>query len=178
MRFFTAELYAALQDFSSDAAMNAADAAWEAAGNAYDRHLAEIGPRVEQVLQQFGKVLLHDALVQSMSRDGAHFTIVLQADIPPRNVVTIRYELCGEPVIEYHDLPAPCRSTVLQYECDEFDVIDTDGQRHFLHSILFSNGCELQLRFRSVEINLAHPVLPLAGAAVLAPAAAGDREAI
>jgi hypothetical protein len=178
MKYFTPILYAAMQDFSSDAAMNSADAAWEAAGNNYNRHLSEIGPALAAVTDQFGKILLHDAVVQSMSRAGEQFTIVLQADIPPRDVVTIRYELSGEPRIEMHEMPTACRSTVLQFECDEFDVIEEGGQRCFLHSILFGNGCEVTLRFHTVQVTLARPVLPLHGAPGLTPLAAADRRAV
>jgi len=40
VNYFTPERYAALQDFSGDEAMNAADAAWEEAGDRYAAYLA------------------------------------------------------------------------------------------------------------------------------------------
>ena len=42
MKFFTPELHIRLQDFTSDEAMDAADAASAAAADSYHRHLEEI----------------------------------------------------------------------------------------------------------------------------------------
>ena len=51
----------------------------------------------------------------------------------------------------------------MQYEYDELDLAVENGQTYFTHSILFSNGWEIKLRFRDVQVALAQPVYPLPG---------------
>jgi hypothetical protein len=46
MKYFTPQRYLALQDLSSDAALNAADADWEAAVDQYDAYLQAVLPRL------------------------------------------------------------------------------------------------------------------------------------
>src|SRR5207248_4197786 len=87
MKYFTPELYMRLQD-SGTAAMDAADAAWEAAEERYEQHLQRLTPALAPVLQMFDDLLMHDATVSSMSRRGDQLVIVLHTDARPREVVT------------------------------------------------------------------------------------------
>jgi len=157
MNYFTPELYKRLQD-SGTAAMDAADAAWEAAEERYEQHLGRLEPGLDPVLRRFDGLLLHDATVGSMSRRADQLVIVLHTDARPREVVTVTYTLTGEPFLDPEALPPEIRSGVMQYQYDEFDLTQADGETHYLHAILFSNGWEVRLRFRQVEVVRAEPL--------------------
>jgi len=162
VRYFTPELYERLQNFDP-AAMDAADSEWEAASARYEQHLQELGPAMAPVLKRFESILLHDAAVLGISRRGDEFDIVLLKDLLPRDIVTLTYLLTGEPFVDKDALAPKYRSLVMQYEYDEFDLAVENGQNYFTHSILFSNGWEIRLRFRDVQVTLAQPVYPLPG---------------
>src|SRR5206468_4056134 len=99
MKYFTPEKYVALQNFDA-AAMDAADAAWDDGVARYETYLqsvqAELPEAVRKILDGF---YLHDADVLSMGRQGETFTIVLQLDPPPRELLTLNYLLDGEPIV-------------------------------------------------------------------------------
>ncbi len=160
MNYFTPQLFARLQAPTA-AQMDAADAEWEAAEVAYEGRLQQLGPAIEPVLRQFEGVLLHDAAVQSISRAGDRFTIVLQKDVPPQDVVTLTYALTGEPFLDENAVPPPYRGETMLYQYDELDL-EQDGDRPvYVHSMLFSNGWEVRLRFRALRVELAQPIYPL-----------------
>lgn len=169
MKYFTPELFARLQNFDPRA-MDAADADWEAAEERYEQRLRELGPAIEPVRKRFEGILLHDATVESISRRDDQFVIVLHKDAPPRDVVTLTYTLATEPIIDQNALAPALRSRVMQFQYDEFDVVREDGQTHYTHSILFSNGWEVRLPFRDVQVTLAQPIYPLPPAHSPAPA--------
>src|SRR5437867_2595971 len=111
MKYFTPERYVALQDFSSDVAMDAADAIWEGAVDQYEAHLQALRPRLPTSLRQLlDGYYLHDADVLSMGRPGNDFVIALQLDTPPNDLLTISYVLTAEPVIDADALPPAHRS--------------------------------------------------------------------
>ncbi|HKI32314.1 MAG TPA: hypothetical protein VKA46_10635 [Gemmataceae bacterium] len=160
MKYFTPALFARQQNFDT-AAMDAADADWEAAEERYEQRLQNLAPLIDPVLKRFEGILLHDATVWGISRREDQFVIVLHKDIPPRDVVTLTYTLAGEPLLDHDALPPQFRSRGMQFEYDEFDVGQESGQPHFTHSILFSNGWEIRLPFREVQVMLAQPIYPL-----------------
>jgi hypothetical protein len=163
MTYFPPELFARLQDLDPGA-MDAADADWEAAEGQYEQRLQELGPAIDPVLNRFEGVLLHDATVESISQRGDQLIMVLRKDIPPRDVVTLTYNLAGEPFIDRNALPPGLRSQVMQFQYDEFDVEQRGDQACWTHSILFSNGWEVRLPFRDVQVALAQPIYPLSTA--------------
>jgi hypothetical protein len=171
MRFFTPDLYARLQD-PAPAAMDAADADWERAEQAYQDHLRRWGGALAPVLTRFDGVLLHDAEVLNINRCADQFVMVLRKDIPPRDVVTLTYTLAGEPIVDREAFPAAYRSGVMRFEYDEFDVDEQGGPATFTHSILFSNGWEVRVRFRDIQVSLAEPIYPPGVPAPLGPTAA------
>lgn len=121
MRYFTRDLYRRCRS-TDDAVLNAACEEWERANEAYERHLTTIVPQFPPHLREFAELLLHDAKVQSIARQGDQLILVLQKDIPPRDLVILSYELAGEPVVEpFADAPADwSRPTTFQF--DELDV--------------------------------------------------------
>jgi hypothetical protein len=158
MKFFTQELYRRCR--STDDDVDAASEEWEQANERYERHLQDIQVRMPPQVRDLTLLLLHDARVQALGRQGNQLILVLRKDIPPRDVVLLDYELDGEPALEpfVDSLGDWGRPTDFQF--DELDVVDEGGQVVFTQSIVFGNGWLLCLRFRGVKVTLASPVAP------------------
>jgi hypothetical protein len=162
MKYFTPERYIAYQDCSSDAAMNAADADWEAAGERYLEYYQSVEPRLPPGIRKMQEsYYLHDAVVFTLGREGNRFVIVLQLDVPPGDVLTFTYELDGEPRINRAVLPAGQRSEGrTEWMYDEVELI-SDMPPIAEHSILLSNGWEVGIPFRDVQAQEAQALLPV-----------------
>jgi hypothetical protein len=105
-------------------------------------------------------LLLHDAKVQSIARQGNQLILVLHKDIPPRDLVILSYELDGELVVEpFGDAPADwSRPTTFQF--DELDVVRDGEGKLYSQSIVFGNGWLMRLRFRDVRVTVAQSMYP------------------
>jgi hypothetical protein len=174
MRFFTRELFERRQS-EDDVVLEASEEEWECALDAYDRHLQAMAGRLPAHIRQFQELLLHDALVLSIGRQGNRLIMILRQHIPPRDLVIASYDLEGEPVLEKFSRNARDWSRQTDFNFDEFDVIDQNGQTLYLQEIVFSNGWLLRLRIRDLSVTRAAPVYPIEhGAAVpnLSPAMA------
>src|SRR5689334_7467780 len=100
MKYFTPERYTALQDFSSDAVMDAADAAWEQAVEAYDAYYRSVEGALPAEYRRLQEAyFLHDALVLSLGQQDNRFVIALRLDPPPNQVIELTYALTEEPRI-------------------------------------------------------------------------------
>ena len=162
MKFFTPDL---LERYGSadPATASAAEAEWEAVSERYAEHLKRLEPELPVQLRQLSDLLLHDAALLSLAREGSRLIVVLRKDIPPRDLVILRYELAEEPVLvpfarQPRDWQKPTRF--------DFDELDRQGEGQdtvYTQSIVFANGWELQLRFRDVQVTLAEPWVPLNG---------------
>ena len=160
MNYFTRERYLALQDRGDDA-MDAADAAWEEAVRRYQEYLQTIRPDMpESVRELLDGFYLHDARVLSMGRRGDTFVISLQLDVPPNELLTITYSLAGTPEIKQELFPWATADATPAWLYEELQLVRDGGQRHFVHSILFSNGWEVRLPFREVHVATAYPMFP------------------
>ncbi|HBI46440.1 MAG TPA: hypothetical protein DDY78_26845 [Planctomycetales bacterium] len=163
MKYFTRERYLAFQNFD-DAAMDAADDEWENATDRYEAYLQTIRPDMpESVRQLEDGFYFHDARVLSMGRRDETFVISLQLDVPPNELLTITYALAGspevnkEPFADGKDTPSPW------WLYEEIEQVGAGDRKHFVHSILFSNGWEISLPFSDVQVSRAEPVYPLPG---------------
>jgi hypothetical protein len=161
MKYFTPPRYVALQDFSSDEAMNRADADWEQAGDRYDAYYRSVQ---EQLPAGFRKLVegyyLHDAIVREIVRQGNELLVLLQLDPPPRELLLLRYHLAGDPVIDREALPEPHRSQgPVEWMHDEVELLDREPTR-CIHSVLLSNGWEARVPFHDVQVEPAEPILP------------------
>jgi hypothetical protein len=161
MKYFTREL---IERFGSldDAIADAADAEWE---DAVDRHVNQfetIRERLPAALSHlWDSFYLHDADVLAMGRQGQRFVIVLRLDVPPRELLILKYELVEEPLIDTAALPPEERCNHMQWMYDEIGWVGGE-QEYATHSILFSNGWEVELHLRDLEVNAAQTLVPIA----------------
>ena len=100
-----------------------------------------------------------------------HFFLVLHKDIPPRDMVLLTYSLTRPPFIRRDCFPSLYRSPVMSFLQDEFNLIREGDERIVVQSILFANGWEVRLHFRSVEVTRGEPLYPPSGT-ILVPASA------
>jgi hypothetical protein len=141
--------------------MDAVDADWEVAATAYDAYLQTIRPEMpEAVRQLLDGFYLHDACVLSMGQRGDSFVISLQLDVPPNELLTITYTLAGSPEVNKVPFPWVKNPDSADWLYEEVELLHEGGQKHFVHSILFSNGWEIRLPFRDVHTTTAFPLLP------------------
>lgn len=160
MNYFTRERYLALQAQGDDA-MDAADAAWADAVAHYDAYLQTIRPEMAEAVRELvDGFYLHDARVLSMGRRGDTFVISLQLDVPPKELLTITYTLAGAADIKQDLFPWAKAGAAPVWLYEEIELAGEDEGRHFVHSILFSNGWELRLPFRAVHLATAYPTYP------------------
>src|SRR5206468_6101613 len=104
---------------------------------------------------------LHDARVCSIGQDGPSFVLVLRLDTPPHSLLTFTLDLLGKSVIDPTARPRELRSTgeVVAWQYDELELLA--GQpRTWSWSILLSNGWEVRLDFRDVQVQEAQAILP------------------
>jgi len=163
MKYFTKDL---LERYGSqdDAVANSADAEWETAIDRYEAYLQTIRPDMPESLRQLEDgFCFHDARILSMGRRDDTFVISLQLDMPPNELVTIIYILSGAPEINKEPFADGKDTPLPWWLYEEIEQVGTDDGKHFVYSILFSNGWEITLPFREVQVSLAEPVYPLPG---------------
>jgi hypothetical protein len=160
MNYFTRERYLALQE-RGDEAMDAADAAWAEVVARYDAYLqtirAEMPEAVRELLDGF---YLHDARVLSMGQRGDTYTISVQLGAPPQELLTITYRLAAPPEIKQELFAWATAHATPAWLYDEIELVREGERGHFVHSILFSNGWEMRLAFREVQLATAYPTFP------------------
>jgi Protein of unknown function (DUF4085) len=162
MKYLTREL---MERYGSenDAVVAAADAEWEAVLERYERYLQSIDGDLPEHIRQFNQLLLHDAVVWSIARQGNTLILVMHKDIPPSDIVILTCTLTQEPAIDKEAFPSESRGSIMDFQYDEFELIRQDGRTSFAQSIVFGNGWQISLRFSDVQVTLAAPIYPLAG---------------
>jgi hypothetical protein len=161
MQFFTRDLFRRCRS-SDEAILSAACQEWEEANERYEQHMQVIESAMPAHLREFSSLLLHDAKVESIARDGDRLVMVLHKDIPPRDQVVFEYTLEGDPAFEpFADEPREW-ALPTTFEFDELDVATAGDRRWYDQSIVFSNGWLLRLRFFDVRVSVAQPLRPAA----------------
>ncbi len=162
MKYFTPERYVALQDFSNDEAMNAADAVWEEASEQYAAYLDTVRAQFPAGLRQIDEsYYLHDSIVRGMGRRGPFFVMILQLDTPPQSILTITYDLVEDPIIVEDALPPALCGTgsIVGWQYNEIELVSSDPST-WRESLLLGNGWEVSLHFRDVQVEEVEAVLP------------------
>jgi hypothetical protein len=160
MKYFTREL---IERFGSldDAIADAADAEWEEAVEHHESQLQAIRELLPTSLRHlWDNFYLHDADVLAMGRQGQKFVIVLRLDVPPGELLILNYQLVEEPLINTEALPPKERCNYMAWMYDEIGWVG--GEKEYAtHSILFSNGWEVELHLRDLEVNAAQTLVPV-----------------
>jgi hypothetical protein len=187
MKFFTLDLLERFGS-EDDRVSSAAEQELERRSQEYVLKLRQIMPklpaRFRELLEQF---YLHDARVipslslsshevscltmpgpagfsapSRLSEPGERrwplFSVGIQLDTPPKNLLVLQYR---DVIIEHatsHKHPESDECPCLEWQYDEVDVVETEERTQFRHSILFTNGLELQLRFRDFDFATLKPI--------------------
>jgi len=161
MKYFTPDLYVRGQSLDDDV-LDEVDRLWEEAGERYAAYLdtvrAEFSAGLCHIEERY---YLHDAEIRGMARRGASFIITLQLDTPPHSLVTLTFDLVEEPLIAKGVFPAELCSSgrVTEWLYDEWQKLGGNPPTWTM-SILLSNGWEVYLHFRDVEVVEAEALLP------------------
>src|SRR5262249_17839365 len=104
---------------------------------------------------------VHDAQVLFLGTQGeGRFVIALRLDPPPQQVLQLTYELTGQPRITRNVLPADdSEEGSGHWLSDEVELV-AQSALSCAHSILLSNGWEVQLPFRALRIEEVAALLP------------------
>jgi hypothetical protein len=86
------------------------------------------------------------------------FSIILVLDTPPKEVLVLQYRSVLIDGADIHQSLREDESPYLEWQYDEVELVDTTRCREFRHSILFTNGRELQLRFKDFDFATLKPM--------------------
>jgi hypothetical protein len=162
MKYFTPDLIVMGQSDDEDV-LNEQDRLWEEAGARYVAYLDTIRPHFPTGLRQIDEsYYLHDAIVRGMGRRDQSFVIILQLDTPPQSILTFTYDLVEAPTIIQGALPAKVCGTgpIVDWQYNEIEMVPSDPPT-WRESLLLSNGWELKLHFRDVQVQEVEAILPM-----------------
>ena len=161
MRYFTPALIGMGQS-SDDQVLNEQERLWDEAGDRYTAYLDTVRPAFPPGLKYLDeRYHLHDAVVSGMGQRDGSFIVVLQLDTPPHSLLQLTYDLADPPTIAKDVLPAKLRSNGyhVEWQYDEIEQLPGSPPT-WLQSILLSNGWEVRLHFRDVQVQEAQAILP------------------
>jgi hypothetical protein len=84
--------------------------------------------------------------------------LALQLDPPPKEFLVLHYRLGQVVALNRRISLAGDRCPFLEWQYDEVDLVPADGCLEFAHSILFTDGLELQLRFLDFDYATLKPL--------------------
>jgi hypothetical protein len=86
------------------------------------------------------------------------FGMTLQLDTPPREILFLHYRSVLVEEADLHEVLREEDCPYLEWLDDEVDFIQTDQRIQFCHSILFTKGIELRLRFEDFDFATLKPM--------------------
>jgi hypothetical protein len=162
MKYFTQELIV-LGQTTDDEILNEQEQLWEQAGERYVAYLKTVRPQFPPGLKWIDEhYYLHDAMILGMGRHDHSLVMVLRLDPPPRSLLTFTYDLLEEPRITEKTLPWESSSYWVEWQYDEIEMIPGTPPT-WAQSILLSNGWEVRLHFREVQVQEAQALIPAPG---------------
>jgi len=163
MKYFTPELLEQFRSEDEKTAESASDQ-WETQVEHYGQYLRSVKA---QLPSQFRELLdhycLHDAKVGATGTIGQYFLLSLRLDTPPQDTLWLTYGLVDNFTVNHHRTSAP-DDVPVEWLYDEVEVHHDKTrylffpQTSFRHSILLSNGWELQIGFRNFSFSRVEPV--------------------
>lgn len=144
MKYMTPELLSRYQSEDEGVALQAFEQ-WEQAGDNYRAELQSLRQKLPQeAVDLIDRFPLHDARVLFVGVDPTAVVFVLMLD-GDGGGLQLEYDLMEPPALTLH--PEIADACPLEWMYDELS--EADG--HFVHTILFSDGSELRLAFRSIR---------------------------
>jgi hypothetical protein len=162
MKYFTPEL---LLRYGADepGTYQPATEEWDQACQRYTSYIDSVKGQMTPGLRKIDEsYFLHDAKIRAMGKQGRSFLITVQLDNPPHPLVTFTCELMDEPVINTTALPFELRSTghVIEWQYDELELLAGEPPT-WSWSILLSNGWEVKLYLRDVQVQELQAMIPV-----------------
>ena len=161
MKHFTRELIE-MGRSREHAILNRQEELWDEACDRYfgqlDAIKDEMPPGLRRLVDGY---YLHDAAVRGMGQRGRTFLVVLHLDTPPRSLLTLSYELVEDPMIDRTALPPElsARGGSVDWQHDEIERVPGEPPT-WAQSVLLSNGWEVRLHFRDVQVQEVQSLLP------------------
>ncbi len=153
MKFFTPDIIVRASS-DNDAVADAAHEEWEEMLTSYRKHLRAIGPKLSRSVRTFlRKFCLHDAKLKWIAEraDGLCVVMAVQLDTPPDESLQLVYDLVAKPdTVRHQSLAEPV--TPPEWLYDEIDAEGSDNGTIFTHSILFTDGNEVILKFKKLHL--------------------------
>jgi hypothetical protein len=88
------------------------------------------------------------------------FLLALRLDPPPQEVLVLHYRFARVDEVRFHAPIGDEKLPFLEWRHDEVDLVPSDEGLEFGHSILFTNGLELIVRFRDFDYATLKPMAP------------------
>ena len=156
MKYFTQELYMRMQNPRDQEACDE----WDRRVNSYEAELDRLMPALPESVKQFvTKINLHDANIRSMGLADSKLTLTIALEPPSTRMVTLTYTLTEPPKILRETYDAGFCTPYAEWVYDEIGREDMSGS--LTHQILLSNGWEVRLKFRALEIAWSEALLPV-----------------
>ncbi|HYT90200.1 MAG TPA: hypothetical protein VEL76_15940 [Gemmataceae bacterium] len=89
------------------------------------------------------------------------FILILQLDPPPQEFLVLHYRFARIDEVGGHPPLREEKLALLEWRHDEVELLPSDDRLEFGHSILFTHGLELRLRFRDFDYATLSPLAPL-----------------
>ena len=105
--------------------------------------------------------MLHDADVLGMGGRGKIFVLVLRLPRPPRQLLVVQYRLARPALIDEAAFASKATGPAQWL----YDEVNTEGDA-IMHSVLLSNGWEIQLSLADVKVIQSDALYPLTDSAV------------
>lgn len=160
MKFYTAEMVNRWNGDILGANKEVYDREWEEAQDSYDRHYAKIADNLPVSARKFCEAVLHNEAVVALPRSvdqegrilgyirGDDYTVVTVSQ-RDKTLHVVTYSLEKPPLAKVNDgngFDPPENSAVWLY-----DELGVDDAGMFTHNILFSNGVEITVTFKTIH---------------------------
>ncbi len=158
MRYFTPELVLKLNSSDSETVDEATER-WEDAILSYQKHIRKLSREMPLDFRPITKLSLHDWNLVAVCKDGAGAKggPVLLAVEDNGNLIFLWYLLSQK--VSRIDSPEgwPFTADSIEWLYDEVDFNNKEGQKSFVHRILFSDGSTLVVPFSKCSVTQVKP---------------------
>src|SRR5262249_38266190 len=168
MNYFTPERWLRMQNMAQPQLVHAALEDWYRALDEYRAELKRIlleGKAYADLRSFASHVSLHDGCVLASWFAGSRLHLLVRPERPATRLVSLAYDLAGEPSMVAHTFPAEVRTDSLEWMYDEVSLLrqpsSAEEEPIFAHNILLGNGWELCIPFTRLRLGRPSTWLPI-----------------